>query len=499
MSNDELDKIATPRGDGRSMTSLKPTDVNVSYNQSPPGEGSDWFGPQQPMRPIAPPEVAGRQFDYRPGFNLSTEPRAYEPIDFRTLRILADAFDPVRLILEKRKDQLCKIPWQIRVKNPDGGKQPTSSHLSSQQRGLIGDVTDFFKHPSDGLNFRSWLRMLLEDLLVLDAATLYCARDSAGTLVSLDPVDGGTIRPVIDDRGRSPNPIRWSGEPFFWNGAEVNASNYLDIGCRISGGLLYVPAYSQTLHGLPAVHFTTLDMIQQKHNVRTDSVFGKSPVEQILRTVNIASRRSLAQLSYFSEGNQPDAIFGLPETWSPDNVQKFQDYWDNLLSGNWASRRKMKFIPAGSGSRYFETKEPPLKNSFDEYLIRIVCFAFSYPPQAFVALSNRSTAEQHERTAEEEGTEPLKAWVTDLVNDVVEREFSDEVEFAFSEEQEVDPEKQATILNSYVGNGVMSINEAREKLGEAPSDDPAANKLLVKTQTGFVPIGDTKSNNGETK
>jgi hypothetical protein len=101
--------------------------------------------------------------------------------------------------------------------------------------------------------------------------------------------------------------------------------------------------------------------------------------------VSIAMRRSLAQLEYFHEGNQPDAVFGLPETWSPDKVQQFQDYWDNLNSGNWASRRKMKFNPAGAGSRYTATKEPPLKNEFDEWLVRVVCFAFSYPPSAFVA------------------------------------------------------------------------------------------------------------------
>ena len=316
--SDDLDKVVTPRGNGaRSMTSLTPSSVSVSYeNQSPPGTGADWFGPRQPMRPLAPSEVAGRRFDYPTGFNLSTDPRAYEPVDFYTLRALADAFDPVRLIIEKRKDQLCRVPWSIRVKSDGGVKRSPSA----QQRGLVKDVTEFFKRPSDGLNFRSWLRALLEDLLVLDAATLYVARDPLGNIVALDPVDGATIRPVIDDRGRLPKPIRWNGEPFFWNGGEVNTQNYLEIGCRIADGMLFVPAYSQTLKGLPAHNYTSLDMIQRIQNVRTNSVFGKSPVEMILRTINVAMRRSLGQLEYYREGNQPDAFYAMPKSWTPDKI-----------------------------------------------------------------------------------------------------------------------------------------------------------------------------------
>jgi hypothetical protein len=65
----DLDKVATPRGQGRSMTSLSPSNINITYGgtgypTSAPGQGADWFGPLQPMAPVAPPEVAGRQFDY---------------------------------------------------------------------------------------------------------------------------------------------------------------------------------------------------------------------------------------------------------------------------------------------------------------------------------------------------------------------------------------------------------------------------------------------------
>lgn len=63
------------------------------------GRPQDWFGPLDPMTPIAPPEVAGRQFDYPVGFNLALGPRAYEPVGFPELRALADAYDLIRAII----------------------------------------------------------------------------------------------------------------------------------------------------------------------------------------------------------------------------------------------------------------------------------------------------------------------------------------------------------------------------------------------------------------
>ena len=488
--SDELDKVATPRGEGRAMTGLKPYEnIGVSYGSpsAPPGTGAGWFGPLAPMRPVAPQDVAGRQFDYQTGWNLNTTPRPGEPIDFRTLRMLADAFDPVRLIIERRKDQLCRVPWTIRAKHPEGGKRPKAAQLSSQIRGIINDAENFFRFPTAGVSFRSWLRMLLEDLLVLDAPAIFCERDNIGNLVALDPIDGATIKPVIDDRGRLPRPFRWDGQPFSWNGQVVNVANYQEIACRITDGLFYVPAFQQILKGLPAVNYTTWDLIYRPLNLRTNSVFGRSPVEQIVTTVSIAMRRSLSQLEYFREGNQPDAVFGLPETWSPDQISRFQDYWDSLYSGNLGRRRHMKFV-AGDG-KYTPTHEPPLKNEFDEWLVRIACFAFSYPPSAFVSLSNRSIAESHEKQAEEEGVEPLKEWAGEMFNEIISREFSDEIEFAWIEEQEVDQVKQKEILVGYADAGVMTLNQVREKIGEDPDPDPAANKLMVRTPNGYVPIG----------
>ena len=489
----EIEKIDTPRGSGaRSMTTLSPSAVNVSYsNQSPPGSGPDWFGPRQPMQPIAPPEVAGRAWDFVPGYNLNTTPRPYEAVSFETLRALADSYDPVRLIIERRKDQMCRLPWVIRVKQEKGrGKRPSKGKLSAAMRERIADITDLFKRPSYDVSFRAWLRALLEDLFVLDAPAIFLKRDWRGNVIGLQNIDGATIKRVIDDWGRTPEPFPWAGEDFYWNGQTVTRENFTQAGFTAANGFAWPPAWQQILKGLAAVNLTARDLIYRPLNIRPGRAYGMSPVEQILSTVSIAMRRAYSQLEYFREGNQPESIYGLPETWTPDQVQRFQDYWDNPHVGNMAARRRMKFLPAGSNNAYTAIKEAPLKTEFDEWLIRIVCFAFSYPPAAFVTLNNRSVAEQHDKTGEEEGSSSTKQWAADVFNEIIEHHLDeDELEFAWIEEDEVDQEKQATILTKYAEDGILTLNQVRDRLGEPPDPDPAANRLMVKTAAGYVPIG----------
>jgi Phage portal protein len=487
-----MEKLNTPRGAGaRSMTTLSPSTVNVSYGSPTENftcNGPDWMGPLTPMLPIAPKEVAGRQWDFVPGFNLLTEPRASEPVTFAMLRMLAESFDPVRLIIERRKDQLCRMPWTIRQKHDEDGRRPSSTPAI---RNTIREVKNFFKKPTYELSFRDWLRILLEDHFVIDAPTLFCERDRAGSLLYLQPMDGGLIKRVIDSWGRTPRPIPWDGNPVDWNGLTITAENFHTQGFKYDakGAWLLPPAYQQILKGLPAVDYTTQDIIYKPMNLRSHSLYGFSPVEQILTTVNIAMRRSASQLEYFKEGNQPEALFSLPESWTPDQIGRFQDYFDSMYSGNLANRRKLKFIAGGSRDSYVAIKEPPLKNEFDEWLVRIACFAFSYPPAAFVSLSNRSIAEQHAKTGEEEGLQSTKLFVADLINGVIENDFDAALEFTWVEEEEIDQKIESEILSTYVSNGILTINQAREKLGEQPDADPAANKLMIKTQTGYTPIG----------
>jgi hypothetical protein len=65
-----------------------------------------------------------------------------------------------------------------------------------------------------------------------------------------------------------------------------------------------------------------------------------------------------------------------------------------------------KFMPADS--RLTEARQPPLKDQYDEWLARIICYAFSVPASAFVSQVNRAISETLRQQATREGLIPAQ-------------------------------------------------------------------------------------------
>ena len=81
-------------------------------------------------------------------------------------------------------------------------------------------------------------------------------------------------------------------------------------------------------------------------------------------------------------------------------------------------------MPGDTAAKVRQTKEPEHKDDFDEWLARIICFAFSVPPQWAVKAMNRATADNQSAQSEEEGLEPTKEWVKDLIDEIIAEEFA---------------------------------------------------------------------------
>src|SRR5260370_42195227 len=89
------------------------------------------------------------------------------------------------------------------------------------------------------------------------------------------------------------------------------------------------------------------------------------------------------------------------------------------MAGNTGSRTRLDW--GHSGARYQPFREEPYKDDFDEWLARIVCYAFSLPPTAFTPQVNRATAQTAQESAIGEGMAPLMGWVKRLVDDVIQK------------------------------------------------------------------------------
>ena len=393
-----------------------------------------WFGPLQPLAPMAPPEVKGRKWDYPFGANLNYIPRSDDGMSFAELRGLADALPLLRSVIETRKDQIAAQSYAIRARAHVDAPNVSNS---------IDAVTRFFARPNRRQSFSDWLRMLLEDMLVIDAATLYPRFNRGGSLYSLDIIDGATIKPLIGEDGRAPEPPD--------------------------------PAYQQILKGVPAADFSAEELLYLPRNPRAHRLYGMSPVEQIALTVNIALRRDASTLDYYRAGSSPDAFATLPREWTADQIRSFQDYFDALMSGNLARRRQTKFMPADF--KLIEARQPPLKDQYDEWLARIICYAFSVPVSPFVSQVNRATGETMRLQATQEGLVPLKSWIKSALDHVIQVCMNEPaLEFVWVGDDAIDPLEQAQTLQILVGAGIKTREEARADLGLAPASGGAPGK-----------------------
>lgn len=418
------------------------------------GKEPDWFGPGQPLQPVAQEQAQGRAFDFPVNVNVTTTPRNTENVTFAQMRQLADSYDLLRLIIETRKDQMTALQWSIKPRKE--GAQPDAR---------CDKIAAFLKFPDQEHDWATWLRMVLEEMLVIDAATIYPRQTVGGDLYALETIDGGSIKRVLDETGRTPMP------------PEV--------------------AYQQILKGLPAVDYSRDELIYKPRNPRANRVYGYSPVEQIIMTVNIAMRRQLHQLQFYTEGNVPEALIGVPPEWNPDQIKNFQDYWDALLEGNTAARRHAKFVPGGLNVTML--KADALKDEFDDWLARVVCYAFSVEPTPFIKGTNRATAQTTRAQALTEGLVPTMGWVKSLMDYIIAKNFgAADLQFDFDQADDVDALTQAQIDQIYVVAKVKTPNEVRDGLGLDPMTPEQLDELKALAPPPPVapgaPLADDKDN-----
>jgi hypothetical protein len=401
-----------------------------------------WFGPGQPLAPVAQDQADGRTWDYPTGQNLRFTPRGQEPVTFAQLRALAENYDLIRILIESRKDQVCKQGWTIKPKDEGAA-------LTARAK----EIRKFLEKPDLILPWDAWLRKILEDQLVLDAATVYPRMTKGGGLYSLDVIDGTTVTPLIDLYGRVPDPPS--------------------------------PAYQQIIKGVPAHDYRRDEIHYWPRNPRPGKVYGYGPVEQIIMTVNIGLRRQLTQLYTLTEGNVPEALIGVPEAWTPQQVKQFQTYWDEMLQGNLATKSRAKFVPGGV--LYHEINKGELFGHADEWLARVTCYAFSISPQPFVKEQNRATASTAKETAEEEGLAPTMQWVKTFMDRIIADFFkAPDLEFAWKTEKEVDHLIQAQIDQIYINARVYKPEYVADRMGIDPKWVPEEPPPMP---TGMLPPG----------
>ena len=421
-----------------------------------PGLTSGWMPPGEPPAIGVPAGTPPRTWDFPVGVNLRRPPRMGERFSALQLRALAENCTLVQLAIQTRIAQVARLKWHIQPRDPD---------VELDAKGAAIDA--FLRKPDGRRRWGKWVKPLLFDVLVLDDGYVRVARTRGGDPLALQVFDAATIVPKVDESGDVP----------------------LDLDAI---------AYQQIIKGAVLADFTRRDLIHAQFNPRTYKLYGFSPVEQIATIVNLCIRREYSQLEYFTEGTVPEAIVTMPKDWSGEAIREFQTWWDGLFLQNQAQQRKMRFVPGGDGMNIHWAKDALLKDETDEWLARVVCYAFSLPPTWAVRAMNRATSEQMQDAALEEGQLPFMADLADVFNDLLEYGFGrPDLEHVWEEPRKSDPLKQAEVLSRLTGAAIITVDEARGEIGRKPI---GVDVPMVLTPAGPMPltalVGDGATDDG---
>lgn len=413
----------------------------VNPNNQTPADMAAWanafFGPGVPRQPIVENELP-RQFDYPSGINLQIIPRSgFGLIPFWQLRAFADTFEYVRVVIEAFKREIRSLEWDIQATNPTDDKDYGAE---------IGRIRDFWRFPDGASEFDAWLNSVLEDMLVIDSVSLWLEMDERGDIGGVTQIDGSTIRPLLDARGRVP--------------------------------FAPTPAYAQVIKGIDWLWMNTEQFLYRPFNTAVNMPYGTSPTEFIMTTVNTTLRRQMAAMVYWDQTNTPEALVGLPERWTTEQIKAYQDYFDALLAGNYAKLRRIKFMPTnGANMPVHEFRRPDTgagATAQDEWALKVCCWAFGLSPSEFglvngAGLGGKGFMEGAENALYRFGIGPVIQYLQNLISGIIARQTKDPLCFRFTNiGPSEDRESEAKLMETELRNGVIDINVWRQKRGQEP-------------------------------
>jgi len=406
------------------------------------------FSPGEPVRPFDGYSRTPRAFDYQTSFNVATRPRTHERVSFDVLRGLIEAYDVAQVCIFHRIDSIRSLKWKLIAAENYNGDVTDAIPL-----GMAALRKPDRKHP-----FKSWLAQYLYDVLAYDAGALYRMRNRGGKCVGLLPFDGTTIAPLLDYWGNSPDAP--------------------------------AEAYVQYANGLPWGWLTRDDLIYEPFRPRTNSPYGHAPLESILLNANTDLRFQAYFLERFTKGNVPEAFASAPESWSPDQIEQFQNLWDSVMFGDQSQKHQIKWMPGGSSIAWSNEKE--FTDAFSLFLMRKTAAAYHVVPAdlGFTETVNRSSGESQADVQHRVGDLPLMEHVEGILSQFL---FDDmglplRLEFDRGEEQD----DQLDVAHSddvYIKNGVVGASEIREmRFGLTEPEGQQVPRFVYTTRAGPIPL-----------
>jgi hypothetical protein len=472
---------------GREIVKASPN-VGAAIGSSVPLEREgQWanvpFAPAMPLIPssINPSGERGkpdpRKWEFEVAQNINVNGGRLVP--FKMLRQSADAIDIIRRCVEALKSKMSGLDWDItlsptavdKIMAERGVNQVRAAQIAKEEYAdEMNRLRDFWQTPdvSNGLDFQTWLTMLLEDLLVLDAVAIHPQKTIGGDLRALTLIDGSTIKPLINDLGFRPEPPNAAFQQILYGFPRTEYT---------------APTETQDTDG----EFTADELTYLVRNRRTHSVYGYGPVERALPLADLYLRRQQWLRAEYTDGVMPELMFKTDATFgnNPDVLRAYENIFNDDLAGQTEQRKRARLLPAGLEPIQFDGYGEKFSDTLDEYLAVAICGHFGILPTEIglsvsSGLGGSSIHEGQAESSEVLGLLPLANWVARQISGLSYNYLGmpRELEFKFQPSARQDDKAIADAEDVRIRNGSLTLNEARAKNGLPLLDAEEADQAI---------------------
>lgn len=419
---------------------------------------------------------------YKPPFGY---PRDVEIANLRLLSQQPYVFMVTQTII----DEVVSVDWDIvpkEIDEPKGSEEQEKDDVRNESNQAIGvqrdpaqlkrihKVKDWFYNPNKNEeSFEHLERAFLRDVLELDSGVWVKVFSRAGEFVEMFARDGGTFLKNPDPFGYLGHRAEYVEVPQRW-AMYSNAEK-----TRVYENIFKTNAayFQYGAIGMMPIPFGRREIIYAMRNPRSDSVYGRSPVqilEEIILTLFYGSKYNL---EFYTNNNMPEGVIQVLGA-QQDEITAFRKRFEAQFRTKdvWGNTRKQfhKFPMVNTEVKFTPLMLKPAEMEIiaqQEWFSKIVwaCFGVTPSELGFTADSNRATEIAQSKVFKRKAIKPLLKLMEYHINTQIMPEFGfDDIEFRFVEYDPQEDLEKHKLYEIQLKNNIRTINEIREDMGLPP-------------------------------
>jgi len=450
-------------------------------------------------------------FLYKPPYGM---PRKVNLPQFRELSKNPYIFSVIKTLT----DEVTTIDWNIQVKDEFNEGQDYSEKLK--------EITRFFDNPNGNEeSFEHILRQVVTDILEIDSGVIVKVFNTQGKMLQIFSRDGGTflknpdiygyiggkadfVPPLPDgftgvgiDIGGSPNPTQQQMIKHYNVLYRQNAAYF---------------QYGWTAGSMP-VPFGKREIVYIMQNPRSDSIYGRSPIQVLTEVILNLIYGIDFNLDYYTNNNMPEGVIQLLGA-QPDQIKQFRDNFESQFRFKDSLGRKRKRFfkfPLSSAEVRFTPFQLTSKEmeviSQQQWFTKVLwmCYGVNADEMGYTEQSNRAVGETQSQIFKRKAIKPILDVLAYHINTQIVPEFFVKgkdmpdfgdvpVEFVFDTYDESDDKIKHDILEQEIRMGIKTPEMVAVELG-IDINELTKQKDEAKKKEIDMAMGNEENQNTETQ